>query len=84
MTPEQRLRRIEQITRGAFAVKAGSLFPALHRMEEGGWLDSSWGIENGRRVKYYGMTRAGEKRLEQETAEWRRVALAIGYALEAN
>lgn len=76
-------RRIEQITRGAFSVKAGSLFPALHRMEEAGWLDAAWGVENQRRVKFYELTRAGKQQLARETEQWRRIALAIGYALEA-
>ena len=77
-------RRIEQITRGTFRVKPGSLFPALHRMEEAGWLESSWGeSENNRRAKYYRLTRAGRRQLEAEIESWRRIALAIGGALEA-
>lgn len=76
--------RIEQITRGAFLVKPGSLFPALHRMEEAGWLDSSWGeSENNRRAKYYQLTRAGRRQLEAETEDWRRISLAITNALKA-
>lgn len=76
--------RIEQITRGAFIVKPGSLFPALHRMEEAGWLDSSWGeSENNRRAKYYQLTRAGRRQLETETEDWRRISLAITNALKA-
>ena len=78
-------RRIEQITRGTFQVKPGSLFPALHRMEEAGWLASSWGIsENNRRAKYYHLTAAGRRQFEAEVGEWRRVALAIGFALQAS
>src|SRR5262245_28034821 len=77
-------RRIEQITRGTFQVKPGSLFPALHRMEEAGWLRSSWGAsETNRRAKYYSLTRAGAKQLDVETAEWSTVAQAIAYALQA-
>ena len=77
-------RRVEQITRGAYVVKPGSLFPALHRMEEAGWLASSWGeSENNRRAKYYTLTRAGRRQLDAETEEWGRVALAIAYALQA-
>ena len=58
-------RRIEQITEGTFQVKPGSLFPALHRMEEQGWLVSYWGeSENKRRAKYYKLTNAGRRRLE--------------------
>lgn len=76
--------RVEQITGGTFKVKPGSLFPALHRMEESGWLASSWGeSENNRRAKYYRLTRAGRKQLEAETGEWERIALAIGQALRA-
>jgi PadR family transcriptional regulator, regulatory protein PadR len=77
-------RRIEQITGGTFAVQPGSLFPALHRLEEAGWLTSSWQpSENNRRAKYYTLTRAGRRQLEQETAEWNRIALGIARALEA-
>jgi PadR family transcriptional regulator, regulatory protein PadR len=76
--------RIEQITRGTFQVKPGSLFPALHRMEEAGWLRSSWGeSENNRRAKYYRLTKAGQRQLEAETESWQRVALAITSALKA-
>src|SRR5215210_9033516 len=74
--------RIEQITKGTFQVKPGSLFPALHRMEEAGWLKSSWGeSENNRRAKFYQLTKAGERQLEAETEDWRRIALAISSAL---
>jgi len=78
-------RRIEQITRGTFQVKPGSLFPALHRMEEAGWLASSWGeSENNRKAKYYRLTKAGRRRLETETQRWGRISLAIARALEAS
>ena len=77
-------RRIEQITRGTFQVKPGSLFPALHRMEEEGWLASSWGeSENNRRAKYYRLTKAGARQLESETQRWSKISLAIARALEA-
>jgi transcriptional regulator len=77
-------RRIEQVTRGTFVVKPGSLFPALHRMEEAGWLVSSWGeSENNRKAKFYRLTAAGRRRLETETNEWRRISVAIAAALEA-
>lgn len=76
--------RIEQITKGTFQVKPGSLFPALHRMEEAGWLQSSWGeSENNRRAKFYRLTRAGKRQLEAETEDWRRIAVAIANALTA-
>jgi transcriptional regulator len=78
-------RRIEQITKGTFQVKPGSLFPALHRMEEAGWLASSWGeSENNRKAKYYRLTKAGRRQLETETEEWRRISLAIASALAAS
>ena len=77
-------RRIEQITRGTFQVKAGSLFPALHRMEEEGWVSSAWGeSENNRRAKYYKLTKAGRRQLNMETERWGRISLAIERALEA-
>ena len=77
-------RRIEQVTRGTFVVKPGSLFPALHRMEEAGWLVSSWGeSENNRKAKFYRLTAAGRRRLETETDQWRRISVAIAAALEA-
>jgi PadR family transcriptional regulator, regulatory protein PadR len=78
-------RRIEQITKGTFLVKPGSLFPALHRMEEAGWLSSVWGeSENNRRAKFYKLTKAGERQLGTETDHWARVALAMSNALKAN
>ncbi|MEO8430943.1 MAG: PadR family transcriptional regulator [Acidobacteriota bacterium] len=77
-------RRIEQVTHGAFQVKPGSLFPALHRMEEAGWLTASWGeSENRRRAKYYRLSRAGRRQLRAETEEWGRISLAIAMALHA-
>lgn len=75
-------RQIEQITRGIFQVKPGSLFPALHRMEEAGWLKSFWGeSENRRRAKYYRRTKAGERQLGVEAEQWTTIAKAIGHAL---
>jgi PadR family transcriptional regulator PadR len=77
-------RRIEQITDGTFRVQPGSLFPALHRLEEAGWLDSSWQpSENNRRAKYYRLTKTGQKQLKQETAQWQHIALAMARALDA-
>ena len=74
--------RIEQVTRGTFVVKPGSLFPALHRMEEAGWLTSSWGeSDNNRRARYYQLTAAGRRQLKTETEEWGRISLAIAAAL---
>ena len=77
-------RRIEEITRGAFQVQPGSLFPALHRLEEAGWLKATWGSsENNRRAKYYQLTAKGRRQLQEETKQWNRIALAIAHALEA-
>ena len=76
-------RRIEQMTGGTFAVQPGSLFPALHRLEEAGWLEPTWQpSENNRRAKYYKLTRAGRRQLGEETAHWNKIALAIARALE--
>jgi len=74
--------RIEQITNGAFEVKPGSLFPALHGMEEARWLVASWGeSQNRRKAKFYRLTKTGLRQLEKETSDWRRVSSAIAAAL---
>ena len=76
-------RRIEQITQQTFQVKPGSLFPALHRMEEAGWLKSSWGdSETNRRAKFYRLTKAGQRQLQTETEQWNRIVLAMTSALQ--
>jgi transcriptional regulator len=78
-------RRIQQITGGTFIVKPGSLFPALHRMEEEGWISAFWGdSENNRRAKYYHLSKAGRKQLEAETKRWGRISWAIAQALETS
>jgi transcriptional regulator len=75
-------RRIAQVTQGTFEVKPGSLFPALQRLEQEGWLTSSWGrSESNRRAKYYALTRAGRRQLAAETRQWNRIAAAIGLVL---
>ena len=75
-------RRIGQMTQGTFEVKAGSLFPALHRMEQAGWLKSSWGeSETNRRAKFYSLTKAGKEQLRTETERWERISLAMAAAL---
>ena len=77
-------RRVAQITHGTFEVKPGSLFPALHRMEEHGWLQGEWGeSENRRKAKYYCLTRSGRKHLDTETESWKRIASAIASAIAA-
>lgn len=76
-------RRIRQLTRDTFDVKPGSMFPALKRLEEKGWIAASWATsENGRKAKFYRLTPAGRKRVDQEVENWRRVATAIGWAIE--
>lgn len=76
-------RRIAQMTNQTFEVKAGSLFPALHRMEQAGWLISSWRqAETNRRARFYELTKAGKKHLRAETERWERISLAMGAALE--
>ena len=75
-------RRISQMTNGAFEVKAGSLFPALYRMEEAGWLTSQWGeSETSRRAKFYSLTRTGKKQLQSETERWEQISLVMAAAL---
>jgi transcriptional regulator len=77
-------RRIEQMTGGTFVVQPGSLFPALHRLEEAGWLAAKWDAsDNNRRAKYYTLTKAGRRQLTEEAANWNRIALAMARALEA-
>ena len=77
-------RRIEQITKGTFEVGAGSLFPALHRLEQAGWVSSAWGeSETKRKAKYYRLTKAGRRQLGTEMAQWEKISLAIARALEA-
>ena len=75
-------RRIEQITQGTFQVQPGSLFPALHRLEQAGWLASTWGpSENNRRAKFYRLTKAGRRQLSVEKQQWERISMAIANAI---
>jgi transcriptional regulator len=77
-------RRIEQATADALAVGEGTLYPALHRLEERGWIESSWGAsENNRRAKFYSLTKVGRAQLGVEAANWRRYARAVFAALES-
>lgn len=77
-------RRIHQITRGTFDVKPGSMFPALKRLEDRGWIASEWAeSENKRQAKYYRLTRQGRRHLAEALENWERVATAIGWAIEA-
>jgi transcriptional regulator len=76
--------RIEQITRGAFRVSFGSLFPALHKMEERGWVKAEWrASENNRRAKYYKLTAAGSRQMRAEEQDWNRIVAAMTTALRA-
>lgn len=77
-------RRIEQITDGVFQVQPGSLFPALHRLEQEGWIQGTWGeSENNRRAKFYRLTAAGRRRLGEERQNWTQLVLVITKVLEA-
>ena len=76
-------QRIQQVSEDVLKVNQGSLYPALHRLEEQGWIGAEWGAsENGRKAKFYSLTRAGRRRLEQETANWSRLATAVARILE--
>ena len=76
-------RRISQTTEGVFEVPTGSLFPALHRLEQDGWIAGEWGdSENKRRAKYYRLTPAGRRRLGEERANWAQIVLAVTKLLE--
>ena len=77
-------RRVEQISRNVFKVNPGSLLTALQRMERAGLLDAEWrDTENARRAKYYTLTRAGRKQLDEETADWNRRVSAVARLLKA-
>ena len=77
-------RRVQQLSNDVLRVEEGSLYPALHRIEERGWVESEWGAsENNRRAKFYRLTRKGRKQLEQETAHWNRLSVAITRVMEA-
>lgn len=77
-------RRIEQLTQGVFQVRPGSLFPALHRLEQEGWIRGVWGeSENNRRARYYRLTAAGRRRLDEKERDWTQVVLAISKVMEA-
>jgi transcriptional regulator len=77
-------RRIAQITRGAFQVSFGSLFPSLHRMEEKGWVEAEWhASENNRRAKYYRLTSSGRGQLKVEERDWNKVVKIMTAAVES-
>jgi PadR family transcriptional regulator, regulatory protein PadR len=71
-------QRIRQMSNDVLAVGQGSLYPALHKLEQQGWITAEWGdSENNRRAKYYALTRAGRKAMEQEAVQWERLSAAI-------
>ena len=71
-------QRIRQVSSEVLKLNQNALYPALHRLEEQGWLKSEWGdSENNRRAKYYSLTKPGRKRLDEEVAQWRRLSFAI-------
>ena len=71
-------QRVKQVSSDVLIINQNALYPALHRLEEQGWLKSEWGdSENNRRAKYYSLTRAGRKRLDEEVSRWRRLSSAI-------
>jgi len=77
--------RIEQITKGTFTVKAGSLFPALHRLEQEGFIAGEWTLTAaGRRIKSYRLTPAGRQQLALEKKQWARIVSAVGLVLETD
>ncbi|TAM78780.1 MAG: PadR family transcriptional regulator [Acidobacteria bacterium] len=88
ITPEPRhgwgiAQRIRQVSGEVLQVNQGALYPALHRLEQNGWIRARWGeSDNNRRAKYYSLTPAGRKYLEQEEANWKRLSTAIGLVLE--
>lgn len=77
-------QRIQQISEGVLSVTQGSLYPALHRLERQGWIQSRWSAsENNRQAKFYELTKRGRKRLSQETQSWERFSAAMGRVLRA-
>lgn len=78
-------QRIQQVSRDVLQVQQGSLYPALHRLEQQGWISADWrASENNRRAKYYALTRTGRRHLERETAEWRRFSSAVQQVLQTS
>ena len=76
-------QRIRQVSKEVLQVNQGALYPALHRLEQSGWIKAKWGeSDNNRRAKFYSLTTAGRKYLEQEQANWERLSAAIGLVLE--
>jgi PadR family transcriptional regulator PadR len=77
-------QRIQQLSEDVLSVNQGSLYPALHRLEEKGWIGAEWGSsENNRRARFYSLTRLGRRQLTEETESWERFATAVGRVLAA-
>jgi len=77
-------QRLQMVSRDTFIVNQGSLYPALHRLEAQGWIEAEWGVsENKRQAKFYHLTRAGHRRLAEQTAQWERFAAAVGLVLKS-
>jgi len=73
---------LQQISNNVLAVEEGSLYPALHRMTQAGWLTAGWGVsENNRRARYYSLTRAGRKQLAEEEQHWEKLTVAVAQVL---
>jgi PadR family transcriptional regulator, regulatory protein PadR len=78
-------QRIQQTSQGVLNINQGSLYPALYRLEEQGWIVSSWDVsDNNRQAKYYKLTRAGHKQLAEETANWERMSAAVEMVLQSS
>ncbi len=78
-------QRIRQVSKEVLQVNQGALYPALHRLEQSGWIKARWGeSDNNRRAKFYSLTPAGRKYLEREQANWQRLSAAIGLVLETS
>jgi PadR family transcriptional regulator PadR len=76
-------QRLQQISQDVLLVNQGSLYPALYRLEQQGWIAASWGdSENNRRAKFYSLTRTGRKQLAEETANWERITSAVARVLQ--
>lgn len=76
-------QRIQQVTKDVLQVQQGSLYPALHRLANRGWIEAEWGVsENNRRAKFYSLTSPGRKQLEDETSSWQRLSTAVARVLE--
>jgi transcriptional regulator len=77
-------QRIHELSQDVLVVEEGSLYPALYRMQDRGWIESEWGqSENNRRAKYYSLTKAGKKQLEREATGWERLSLAIAQIMQS-